>query len=79
MSGLGIALQLVPLNSVGRPPSPVITISSPLLWQVWDRLAASLELASPGRLWRRENKLIKAHGPRKKSTPPRPSFYTWGN
>lgn len=22
MSGLGIALQLVPLNSVGRPPSP---------------------------------------------------------
>ena len=50
MSGLGIALQLVPRNSVGRPPSPVITINSPLLWQVWHRLAASLALAAPGRL-----------------------------
>lgn len=54
VSGLGVALQLVPLNSVERPPSPVVTISSPLLWQAWDRLAASLALAAPGRLRRRE-------------------------
>lgn len=54
VSGLGVALQLVPLNSVGRPPSPVITVNSPLLWQAWDRLAASLALAAPGRLCGRE-------------------------